>query len=100
MTDTKKALTSLAKRIRKARTDAHLSQAELGTHIGVSDKSISSYEKGRSLPSVEALRKIAEKTNRSIGYFTEENTEETDIADKLAAIERDLQELKRLLNKK
>ena len=46
----KDELTNLAKRIRNARENAHLSQQALGKGIGVSDKSISAFEKGRSQP--------------------------------------------------
>lgn len=96
---TDKQLSLLAKRIRKARQNAHLSQAELGKGIGVSDKSVSSYEQGRSLPSLETLRKIAEQTNHPLTFFTDEEPSKADIAAKLSSIEKELNELKKLLNK-
>jgi len=95
----KDELTELAKRIRSARENAHLSQQELGKGIGVSDKSISAYEKGRSQPPLENLRKIADATHHPLTYFTEEHTREIDIATKLQSIERELAEVKRLLKK-
>jgi transcriptional regulator with XRE-family HTH domain len=90
-------LLQLAKRIKTARSDAQLSQAELAHGIGVSDKSISAYEQGRSTPPFEKLKKIAVETNHPIGFFTEDNNEEANISSKLASIERELAEVKLLL---
>lgn len=94
-----KNLDEIAVRIRKARREAHLSQLELGNGIGVSDKSISAYEQGRSIPPFEKLKKIAECTRHPLAYFTEDNVNETTIAAKLQSIERELQEVKKLLTK-
>lgn len=95
----KKNLSELARRIRNARRDARLSQTDLGTHIGVSDKSISAYEQGRSTPPFAKLKKIAEHTNHPLSYFTEENTDNATIAAKLLSIERELIEVKKLLRR-
>lgn len=94
-----KTLDEIALRIRKARREAHLSQMELGNGIGVSDKSISAYEQGRSIPPFEKLKKIAEVTSHPLAYFTEDNVTETTITAKLQSIERELQEVKNLLKK-
>lgn len=94
-----KELHILSQRIRKARTEAHLSQAALAHAIGVSDKSVSSYEKGRSQPPFEKLKKIAQSTRRPITYFTEEETNESTIVSKLQTIEQELEEIKLLLRK-
>lgn len=95
--DEQKALQTLAKRIREAREEANLSQATLAHHIGVSDKAISSYEKGRSIPAFENLKKIAETTNRPLTYFTDESAVESLIATKLTNIEKELAAIKKLL---
>ena len=95
-----KKLTELAIRIREARRNAHLSQDELGKHIGVSDKSVSAYEQGRSTPPITKLKKIAESTNHPLSYFTQEENQEALLASKLANIERELAEVKRLLLEK
>lgn len=92
-----KALHVLAKRIREAREGAQLSQATLAKNIGVSDKAISSYEKGRSTPPFEKLQKIAEQTAQPLTYFTDEAAIESLIAAKLTTIEHQLQEIKELL---
>lgn len=94
-----KELEELANRIRRARKDAHLSQKTLAEHIGVSDKSVSAYEQGRSIPPFEKLKKIANCTNRPLTYFTEEPTDETTIMSKLKMIEQELDEIKKLLKK-
>ena len=98
--DQRKELSELAKRIRNARENSHLSQHELGKSIGLSDKSVSAYEKGRSQPPLENLRKIADATNYPLSYFTHEENGEGEITAKLISIERELAEVKRLLKAK
>ena len=92
-----KKINELARRIREARRNAHLSQDELGKHIGVSDKSVSAYEQGRSTPPIDKLKKIAFSTNHPLAYFTQDDNQEALLASKLAGIERELIEVKRLL---
>ena len=89
--------TDLASRIKKARENAHISQRELGESIGVSDKSISSYEKGRSIPPIKKLKRIAKKTNKPLAYFTEEETMNIDIISKLNIVEKELREIHELI---
>jgi transcriptional regulator with XRE-family HTH domain len=95
----KKKLDELAKRIREARIEARLSQNALGRSIGVSDKSISAYEQGRSVPPLEKIKRIAESTRHPLSYFTEENNDDATITTKILAIERELAEVKKLLKK-
>lgn len=94
-----KILQELSLLIRNARKNAHLSQADLAKSIGVSDKSVSAYEKGRSIPPFEKLKKIAQSTHLPITYFTEEKNDEAQILQKLTAIEQQLEEIKQLMNK-
>jgi transcriptional regulator with XRE-family HTH domain len=91
-----KQLSQLAQRIRAARIASHLSQSDLAQGIGVSDKSVSSYEQGRSIPPFEKLKKIAESTKHPINYFTDDNATYSIIAQKLTTIERELAEIKKL----
>ncbi len=93
----RKELEALAKRIKSARRDAHLSQATLGEAIGVSDKSVSAYEQGRSTPPFEKIKKIARTTNRPLSYFTDESTDDATISEKLKVIEQELDEIRKLL---
>lgn len=95
-----KKLSELAERIKNARIAARLSQAKLAKGIGVSDKSISSYEQGRSVPPFEKLKKIAVTTNHPFAYFTEEHKDEAALQQKFHSIEQELAEIKKLLKKK
>ena len=92
-----KQLSALSERIRKARKEARLSQHDLGENIGVSDKSISAYEQGRSTPPIKNLKKIAQATKHPFAYFTQEDSDEATLAAKLLSIERELAEVKKLL---
>ena len=62
----------LGKRIKLARVELDLTQAELAKKIGAKQKSISRYETGASLPSIETLVKIAKVLKKPAGYFLEE----------------------------
>lgn len=94
------SLPDIARRIKLARVKLHLSQSGLASQIGVSDKSISAYEQGRSTPPFEKLKRIAAVTNHPLGYFTDDNNESGVIASKLASIEKELMEVKKLLSRK
>lgn len=58
------------KRLQKARTELGMSQRSLGLALGLSDKTISSYESSRSYPSLDVLFKISTILNKPIEYFT------------------------------
>ncbi len=90
-------LSELAKRIKSARLKTRLSQSNLAVQIGVSDKSISAYEQGRSTPPFEKLKKIASVTNHPLGYFTDDDNENGMIISKLTSIENELIEVRKLL---
>lgn len=92
-------LVELARRIRKAREESHISQLELGKAIGVSDKTISSYEKGRSTPPFNKLKKIAQETKQPLDYFSGDQEIEAAIVSKLSKVEKELAEIKKLLKK-
>ncbi len=92
-------MTKLSKRIREARVKVRLSQSELAKAIGVSDKAISSYEQSRTVPPFAKLRKIAEYTHHPLTYFTEQEGVEADITSRLVSIERELEEIRKLLKK-
>lgn len=61
-----------AQRLRDAREEMGYSQKMLGVRVGLSDKSISMYEKGTVYPPVTNLLKIAKVLNKEIGYFLED----------------------------
>lgn len=50
------------------RTDAGQSQSELGRALGVSKQSISNWENGNIMPSVEMLERIADHFRMSTDY--------------------------------
>ena len=61
-----------AKRIRDARAEKGYSQRALALRVGLSDKSISAYEKGHVYPPVANLILIAKVLERPISYFLED----------------------------
>lgn len=57
------------KRLKDARVQKGLSQRSLGLSLGLSDKTISSYESSRSYPNLDVLKKITEILNKPFDYF-------------------------------
>lgn len=64
------------KKLRKARLEKKLSQKGLGLALGLSDKTISSYESGRSYPNLEMLQKFVEILSKPVEYFVLNEEEE------------------------
>ncbi|MDD5691643.1 MAG: helix-turn-helix transcriptional regulator [Candidatus Omnitrophica bacterium] len=62
----------LGKRIKVARVVFDLNQSELAKKIGAKQKSISRYENGISMPSIETLVKIAKVLKKTPGFFLED----------------------------
>lgn len=58
-----------AKRLRKLRLEAELTQAELAKRLGLDHTTISSYERGVSTPNHELLAKIASVFGVSVDYL-------------------------------
>lgn len=92
-------VSDLSTRIKTARKAARLSQLTLGNSIGLSDKSISAYEQGRSAPPFSKLKQIAQITNQPLSYFTDNHIDDSSISNMLLSIEKELNEIKSLLNK-
>ncbi len=59
----------LGKKIKLARVELDMTQADLAKATEIMQKSISRYENGLSLPSLESLEKIAKKLKKPFGYF-------------------------------
>lgn len=92
---------SLAKKIKKARKTANLSQKDLGKVLKLSDKAVSAYEVGRAEPSVGVLKKISKVTKTPFQYFVDEMPEDdAQLRSKLQLIEEELKKIKALLSKK
>ena len=62
----------LGKKIKLARIELDLNQTDLAKKIGAKQKSISRYENGLSMPSIETFLKIAKVLKKPAGYFIEE----------------------------
>lgn len=62
----------IAKKIKLARVEADLTQTQLAQRIKAKQKSISRYETGASLPSLETLVKIAKALKKPASYFLDE----------------------------
>lgn len=62
----------LGKKIKIARVELDLNQSELAEKIGAKQKSISRYENGLSIPSIQTLMKIAKTLEKSAAYFLED----------------------------
>ena len=61
----------LGKKIKLARIELDMTQEDLATAIAAKQKSISRYETGISIPSLETLEKIAKVLRKPFGYFLE-----------------------------
>lgn len=61
----------LGKKIKMARIELDLNQTQLADKIGAKQKSISRYETGASMPTIETLVKIAKVLKKPAGYFLE-----------------------------
>ena len=66
MDDFKKVV---AANITKLRTSMNLTQAQLGEMLNYSDKSISKWERGESVPDVFVLKKIADISGVTVDYI-------------------------------
>ena len=62
----------LGKKIKLARIELDLNQTQLAKKINAKQKSISRYETGLSMPSIETLMKISKVLRKPVGYFLEE----------------------------
>jgi transcriptional regulator with XRE-family HTH domain len=62
----------LGLRIRTARTQANLSQTDLGAALGVSFQQVQKYEKGINRVSAPRVSEIAKATGQPMSYFTDD----------------------------
>jgi len=63
------SISDFGKKLKTARLEKNLSQRGLGLALGLSDKTISSYESSRSYPNLELLPKFSEILDKPIEYF-------------------------------
>jgi transcriptional regulator with XRE-family HTH domain len=76
-------ITPFTIRLKQARKAAGISQTELGLRIGFEPASASSrmnhYEKGRHLPDLETMRRMAKELNVPLAYFFCEGDDEAEL---------------------
>lgn len=85
----------LSNAIRKARTNAGLSQKSLAELLGISDKTISAYELSRAIPPLHTLKRIADITKKPISFFTSDS-EKNDLSIIIGKLDIIIKEMKRL----
>ena len=62
----------LGKKIKLARVEADMTQGDLAEATGILQKSISRYETGIALPTLETLERITKELKKPFGYFLDE----------------------------
>lgn len=63
---------SLGKKIKMARVELDMNQTDLADSIGAKQKSISRYETGLTMPSIETLVKLSKVLKKEPAYFLQE----------------------------
>ncbi|MBK6088157.1 helix-turn-helix domain-containing protein [Ruminococcus difficilis] len=69
----------VAENITRLRTSMNLTQAQLGEMLNYSDKSISKWERGESIPDVFVLKKIADLGGVTVDYIITPHSDDEDI---------------------
>ena len=64
----------IASNIQYLRTSANLTQADLADKINYSDKAVSKWERGESLPDFFVMKQIADLFGVSLDFFFEEHS--------------------------
>ena len=88
----------LSDRIRLARKESALSQIDLATMVGVSDKAISSYEVGRAIPPLDILKKISVVTGKQMSFFFDEDPGNRVVLQKVDKMIEELNSIKKIFN--
>lgn len=73
------------KKLKSARVEKNISQRGLGLALGLSDKTISSYESSRSYPNLELLPKLSQILDKPVEFFVS-NSKEIELFDKFETI--------------
>ena len=63
--------------LRSLRTEAGLTQEQLATMVDVAKSNISKYEKGTLEPNLETLKKLSDALDAPIGFFFQEEYDES-----------------------
>ncbi|PNI00020.1 helix-turn-helix domain-containing protein [Vibrio diazotrophicus] len=83
----------IPERLKQARKKVGISQKELGVRVGMDESSASGrmnhYEKGRHVPDVETLRKLAKELGVPLNYFFCEDDQSAELAVLIASLSSD-----------
>lgn len=83
----------IPERLKQARKKVGISQKELGVRVGMDESSASGrmnhYEKGRHVPDVETLRKLAKELGVPLNYFFCEDDQSAELAVLIANLSTD-----------
>ncbi|MGI6423006.1 MAG: helix-turn-helix domain-containing protein [Candidatus Dojkabacteria bacterium] len=89
---------SFAQRLREVRKEYGISQRSLALSLGLSDKTISSYETSNSYPNLEILKRIAEFFKKPTDYFlSTSSNEQVSLLKRIERLERENELLKKKL---
>lgn len=67
--------TIFAKKLLKLRTDAGMTQSELGDKLSYSDKTVSKWERGEAIPDATVLKKISSLFGISVDHLLDNHAE-------------------------
>ncbi|NBO22803.1 XRE family transcriptional regulator [bacterium] len=81
----------IGEQLKKLREKLNISQDRFGKRIGVTGKTVSAYETGKIIPSLDILKKISEEYN--VTFFRKNNRE---IERRIDDIQKSLHELQKL----
>jgi transcriptional regulator with XRE-family HTH domain len=80
--------TIIAKNITELRRSSGLTQAELATRLNYSDKAVSKWERGESIPDVAILKRIADLFGVTVDYLLAPEHQEKDKSGLFAKVRR------------
>lgn len=67
---------NIGKNIVRLRNAAHMTQAEFAEQLNYTDKAVSKWERGKSVPDIVILKKIADQFSVTVDYLLEEHRPE------------------------
>ncbi len=97
------SIKEFGKKLKSAREERGMSQRGLGLALGLSDKTISSYESCRSFPNLDVLTKISDILDKPIEYFvsSSKKVQLNDLMDKIVSnqnnIIKDMKEIRTII---
>ena len=63
-------------KLKKLRTEAHLSQTELAKIVGITERPIYNYEMSDRIPKVDVVKRIADALSVSVDYLTSDDNDD------------------------